>query len=594
MSTVAVDTSILPDFQDFFSRIADRVNSGAILGDLPTWIIRNTKLKGKPWSFKDHEFQIAIARDTAARKCVKKCSQVGLTELQLRLALAYLRVSNGRSLGYIMPYKQDAENIAKSRIDPIISESDSLRAAIASGSDSASYKQIGNSHLYIRGAEKLTQGISTPLDRIIIDERDFCRDRILGIYSSRMRHADNPMRDEFSTPTISNYGICATYDISDKKRYMCKCLHCGQNQAPNFYDQIVIPGFDKHFLELEREDFILGRYEFAQSYIRCIRCGKELDTSLMVAEQREWVPERFGRDISGYAVKPYDLYKYNATPRIILQYSDYPVQQDYCNFVLGEELDTNENKINDKIVSGLFTGDFVREGANDTCIGIDVGKNVHIFIGKKVGGKYKIVAIFKLRFSDSNMFGQVCELIEEYKATQIVIDAGPDISLPQMLQEKYGAQMVLPCFYTKGRKSELSWYEVKENSDENKTYVNASRTKAFDHMVKQVNGSKYEFPKLPDEEKKEVREHFQQIARKEEFDDEGEKVAKWVKLSEMDHYFHAMFYCHLAMTISDIGYTALDQAAPFGVVGAAIGAAGAKQVTTDTDVSRALRMFGLR
>ena len=582
---------ILPEYQDFFTRVADRVNSGAILADLPQWIIKHTKLKGKPWSFKDHEFQKAIARDQAPRKAIKKCSQVGLTELQVRLALAYLRVSNGRSLGYIMPYRNDAENIAKSRFDPVIEESPTLSSAVLAGSNSASYKKIGNSHLYIRGAEKVTQGISTPLDRLIIDERDFCRDRVLGVYSSRMRHADDPMRDEFSTPTISNYGICAAYEQSDKKRYMVRCLHCNQYQAPNFYEQVVIPGYDGQFLELEREDFMLQRYKFSASYMRCVRCGKELDTSLATAERREWVAEKFGRTISGYAVKPYDLYRYNSTPRVVEQFVDYPVLQDYCNFVLGEELDTNENKINDTIVQQCFTGKFAFEG-NDLCVGIDVGKNVHVMTGRKEGKRYKVAAVYKLRFQDPNMFGQVCEIIDAYNASCIVIDAGPDISLPKQLQEKYGVGVVFPCVYVKGTKQQLNFYEVKEETG----VVNAARTMGFDHMVKAVNSSYYEFPDCEPDLKKEIREHFQQIARKQEINEEGEKIAKWVKLSDMDHYFHALFYLHLAITMTFDGTMATsDVPSMFGAIGASIGGqtqhSGRIQVANQSDLVNALSMY---
>jgi hypothetical protein len=584
------DLELSPEFQDFFSRIADRVNSGAILSDLPAWIQRNTFLKGRPWSFKDHEYQIAIAKDTAPRKAVKKCSQVGLTELQIRLALAYLRVSNGRSLIYVLPYTKMAMKITQSRIDPIIDSSPALKRSIGIGADSSTFKRIGNSNLYIGGADKPTEAISSPIDRLIIDERDFCRERVLGIYNSRMRHTEEGegMRDEFSTPTISNFGITAAYERSDQKRYMCKCLHCGMTQAPNFLKQIVIPEFDKDFKELEKEDFIYHRYEFSKSYIRCVKCGKELDTSLATAAQRQWVAKYPGRDVSGYAVKPFDLYKYNRTPRVLMQFPDYPMLQDYFNFVLGEELDTNDNKINDAYVKTLFTGEFAYQGEN-CCVGIDVGKFVHIFVGKRMGGKTHVIAVYKLRFADGDMLGQVCEILDRYRFSLCVIDAGPDISLPQSLVDKYGSQ-VLPCVYTKGNKSQLSFWEIKDDRDDF-SIVNAARTKAFDHMVKQVNNGKFQFMGVEESLKTEICEHFQQMARKEDYNEEGEKVAKWVKLSDMDHFFHALFYTHLALEIENNDLSAAESVMPLSVMGARIGAG---RIEVTTDVSRALRMYGFR
>ena len=53
------------------------------------WIVENTQLRGKPFSFGDgYEFQRQIADDTHPSLKVKKISQVGLTELQLRKSLA--------------------------------------------------------------------------------------------------------------------------------------------------------------------------------------------------------------------------------------------------------------------------------------------------------------------------------------------------------------------------------------------------------------------------------------------------------------------------------------------------------------------------
>lgn len=581
-----------PDYQDFFSRIADRVNSGAILRDLPTWIQRNTRLKGRPWSFKDHEFQIDIAKDTSPNKAVKKCSQVGLTELQIRLALAYLRVSNGRSLIYVMPYTKMAMKVTQSRIDPIIAESPALSKSLGAGANSSTFKRIGNSNFYIGGADKPTEAISSPIDRLIIDERDFCRDRVLGIYSSRMRHTKEGegMRDEFSTPTISSYGITAAYERSDQKRYMCKCLHCGQQQAPDFIKQLVIPGFDKEFKELEREDFTYHRYPFEQSYLRCVKCGKELDSSLAVAEQRQWVAKFPGRTLSGYAVKPFDLYLYNRTPRVIAQMPEYPLLQDYYNFVLGEELDTNENKINDLLVKNMFTGEFVYEGDN-CCVGIDVGKCVHVFVGKRMGGRSHVIAAYKLKFADGGMLKQICDILDSYNFSQCVIDAAPDISLPQSLTERYGNR-VLPCIYVKGGKTQINFYDVKESNDDFST-VNAARTKLFDSLCKAVNGGKYQFMSVNDELKTEIREHFQQMARKEDYDDEGEKVAKWVKLSDADHFFHALAYLHLAFEIDMSGSSQYGSVAPIGIMPARLGAR-ATVVDHSSDVVKALRMYGFK
>jgi len=579
---------ILPEYQDFLTRIADRVNSGAILADLPNWLVRNTKLRGKPWSFKDHEFQIAIARDQSPQKAVKKCSQMGLTELEIRLCLAYCRVSNGRALMYVLPYNKLATKIAKSRFDPVIEGSTSLSNSLTPGANSADFKRIGDSLLYITGAETVTSAISAPIDRIIVDERDFCRERVLGILNSRMRHADNPMRDDFSTPTIGNFGISAAYEKSDQKRYTVKCLHCNKVQAPSFIDQVVIPGYDKPFKELEKEDFTFHRYEFEKSYVRCIRCGKELDTSFPIAQQRQWIAAFPGRAVSGYAVKPYDLYKYNQTPKILLQYSDYSNQQDYFNFVLGEELDTKENKVDDSVVAKCFTG-MQTESADDCYVGIDVGKTLHIFILVPLTGKKKVIRIEKIRIGDGPFKQQIVALLKPYNFRRLIIDAGPDISLPPALIAEYGPERVQACTYVKGKVGSLTFYEVGDTEETIGT-VKAARTKGFDHMVKQINHEQYEFCRGVHE--KEVRFHMQQIARKEEYNEEGEKVPRWVKLDSDDHYFHACFYAHLAAEIDEGMFLAADEVAPVSITGVSVGAANHNPLAS-SEMKQAMAMFGV-
>lgn len=578
---------LIPAFQDFFSRIADRVNSGAILGDLPAWITRHTKLKGRKWSFKDHEFQLAIARDQANKKVVKKCSQVGLTELQIRLALAYLRVSNGRALMYVLPYTKLAQKVSQSRIEEVIQGSDSLRASLSAGANSALYKKIGQSHLYVGGADKATEAISSPIDRIIIDERNFCRDRVLGIYSSRMRHTEEgtEMRDEFSTPTITNYGVSAGYEESDQKLYFCKCAHCEHWQPVDFESQVVIPEYDGRLIDLEKEDFTLHRYDWDKAYICCLHCGKELDSALRDPARRQWIAKYPGRLVSGYWVQPTDVPKYNSTPRILKQIPDYPVQQDFYNFVLGRELDTLDNKINDKIVKECFDGEALAEG-DGFCVGIDVGKYVHVFFAKKIDGRRRVVAAFKLNFVHGDVFDDLCDLLDRFGFLVCTIDSGPDISLPKRLIAKYGHERVHACYYIKNNSADSKIYKIDEDTGEMK----AQRTKLFDAVVRSVNKQSWQFPRMPEPEKKEICEHFQQMARKEEYDTDGEKVARWIKLSENDHYLHALAYTFLSMEILDDDYSVVDEASIIGISGVKLG--GSIKVPQQGELGEALGMYG--
>ena len=67
------------------------------------WICENTTLGGRPFSFKNHEFQIGIVNDTHDRIVTKKISQVGLSEISIRKTIAFLARYPGVRAMYSFP-----------------------------------------------------------------------------------------------------------------------------------------------------------------------------------------------------------------------------------------------------------------------------------------------------------------------------------------------------------------------------------------------------------------------------------------------------------------------------------------------------------
>lgn len=551
-------------YADYYTRLGDRLNSGAILKDLPQWICKNTTLRGSPWSFKDHEFQIEIVRDQSPEIDIMKCSQVGMSEVQARSALGILSIMSGKTLIYVMPHNRLAAIFAKSRVDPIIEGSHALKAQVRTGSDSSMMKQIGSSFIHFAGAESERSAISIPAQILIVDEYDFCKMKVLGLFNSRVRHAqDEAIKHRFSTPTVSNYGIARRYAMSSRKRYMVKCVYCNHWQATNFTADVVIPGFDKSFNEIGKDDFLNAAYKFEQAYLACQHCKKEIDSSLAIAERREWVAS-FPMKQTGYAVKPFDLISHNATVSIIQQRLGYESDQDYWNYVHGEPLDTDQNKINDAVVDQCTVGDEIL-GGEGWCLGIDVGKVCHIVVSKRAGGRRVVAWIGKVRLTAGPLLPQIQEIADKYTFSRIVIDAGPDVSLPAGLQGKYGHQFVNPCVYVKPKKGEMTWYVLKQETG----VVNASRTRALDNFVDTVNKGKWQWPKCA--LMKEAREHMQQMVRVEQADDEGEIEAVWETASTTNHFFHAAFYAHCAMEMDEEGAGSSLYVVPLDIHGVTMG-----------------------
>jgi len=211
---------------EHLERIRAETSAKYTLKNTPDWIVRNTRLRGEPFSFKDHEFQLQILTDPSAEKVVRKCSQVGLTELSLRETLAIIRILVGSAAIYTMPTATDAEKVAKTRLNPIISGSKDLSFSINPEVNSNQIKQFGDSFFYFGGTFGQQQAISTPADLIVHDEVDFSNMEVLTTYESRNTHSAYKLRREFSTPTLPGRGISARFDRSRRHFNFVKCCDC--------------------------------------------------------------------------------------------------------------------------------------------------------------------------------------------------------------------------------------------------------------------------------------------------------------------------------------------------------------------------------
>ena len=121
--------------EDFRARVADRLLQGAAITRIPEWLCKNTFIKSSPFSFKDHEFQIEIAGDTALDLVCMKCAQVGLSELQARITLALMALKTGFTAIYVLPTQGFAQKFAKGRFDPIIVQSEKLSRLATAGAN---------------------------------------------------------------------------------------------------------------------------------------------------------------------------------------------------------------------------------------------------------------------------------------------------------------------------------------------------------------------------------------------------------------------------------------------------------------------------
>lgn len=530
------------EFEDLKSRLAERLGTKSALDSVGDWICRHTRISDAPYSFRNHEYQEHIANDLSPTLVAQKPTQIGFSELSVRIMLALCGIRRNFKVIYILPSAKFAGEFAKTRIDTVIETSERLSNMIVRGSDGAMMKRIGSSIMYMGGAATKNQAISRPADCLIMDEVDFANQEVLTSYEGRLAHCENPMRRRFSTPTISGYGINKDLSISDQMRYLVKCS-CGHENAPDFNKDLFIPGFSENYGEFKlftKEHLTSEEINVSEAHLRCQKCHGPLTKALLDPSKRRWVATHTGTQrIRGYEIKPFDLPRYNSIPDLIYRFANYADEEDYWNFCQGEVCDSDENQVSKEIMSNQFTLDATTLPSN-LCMGVDVGRaNCHVFIGTQG----KVFRRFTLNISDGEFHVQLSNLFKEYKCIQGIIDIGPEASIGRTLRAEFGDQWLM-CSYRKDIHNDPWYYSVQED----KGVVSMQRTKGFNLLVKAMNRKQWTLAPGPD--KATVLNHFVGMKRVKKDDEEGGREALWEKVGD-DHYLHSLMYLQVALDVAD-------------------------------------------
>ena len=151
---------------------------------------------------------------------------------------------------------------------------------------------------------------------------------------------------------------------------------------------------------------------------------------------------------------------------------------------------------------------------------------------------------------------------------------------------------VHPCVYVNENPKKPELYSIKDGPDDN-NMLNAARTTVVDCVVADVNKGKVLFPQT--DEMLVVKKHLHGMKKTEEFDETGQKISKWTKINEYDHYFHALIYCWLSYKIDNPEvYEHTQTIAPTNVLGATLGLGGSDQSSAlGMTIREALNLAGI-
>lgn len=286
------------------------------------WICANTTLKTRKFSFSKYPMQKQIADDMSQMLSCMKISQVGLTEVQIRKMLAFLKRNYGTVGIFTFPDDDMRKRNSQQRIGPVIEDKVfNLNNDIEKPIRSIQLYQIGSSFLNVVG-NKEGDATSTSADIMFQDEVDLSDQAMLALFNSRVQGSDWKIVQKFSTPTYTGFGIDAEYTLSDQKIYMVKCDSCNYWQHPLFTPEWVkIPGLShdvNNLLEIDQNMIDSMNMDLLNAEVVCCKCGAPLD--LGRAENRSWVAKYPSRKHhSGYRINPFTVSTLNVAYLSLIQ-----------------------------------------------------------------------------------------------------------------------------------------------------------------------------------------------------------------------------------------------------------------------------------
>lgn len=525
--------------REFLTTIDARYSDDTSTTTMAEWIVKNTRLKRKPFSFKGFEFQQAIINDMHPDLSCKKPSQVGLTESQLRKYLGWLRRNTGTTGIYTMPNEIMRDRVSQTRVKPLIdTETVFNPPTIDKPVRQKGIYQVEDSFAYFTGS---TEGDATsiPADILVHDELDLTDQQMIGLFQSRLQMSKFKIRQQFSTPTYHGYGIDAAISVSDQFEYFTRCPSCRQHQLPEFHPRYIggisslgLPD-DLTTLSIEQ----IATIPYSELYWRCEKCSEPLD--LGDPSLREWVQRYPGRNARGYIVRPTSVDTITL-PHIFTSLGRYIQVENlkgFHNTVLGEAYNDSNARLGEAEITACMRG---RDEPTDVTpgepmfIGIDAGLICHLVLGNENR------TIKWMQVKRDELEETVIGLYKRFNIIGGCMDRYPYTPTAEAVRDIEGHRgIIMPVAYaTTPRAAPLA--PGKDEFDEITHWI-ANRTQALDKATGTIRKQQTTIEGYG-QHRSLIIAHMRDMVRIETPDD----PPIWNKITGEDHFLHAYSYMKLA------------------------------------------------
>lgn len=535
-----------PLFKHHLERLRSSTLNKFTMEDLARWISTNTFINGDPYSFVDHEYQLVILEDGSREVVIRKCSQVGISETSARMALALCGVIRGYTVAYTLPTAGFAATFMKTRVDPVIQNSPYLKDMLSGELDNTEVKKLGDSFLYLRGAQSSNAPISVPCDHLIHDEVDFSDPEVLSQYQSRLTHSKYKRKTKLSTPTLPDRGIDYEFQRSRRKFNFVKCSCCSQYFLPDYFAHVRVPGFTGDLRDITKAN--LHNVNYHDAYVECPHCGGKPSLQL---EHREWVTENPSDNFvaSGIQVSPFDAPNIITPAYLIEASTQYKRYVDFINFGLGLPTLDQDATLTAAELDLCIDADLEELGGGYV-MGVDMGLLCHVVVGKvRPDSTIRIMHLEQVPVS--KIRARYNELRVMWKPRITVMDSQPYTETVLALQEKdsrlYGAVYV--------RQKGLNLFKVidrEEDKDEGEhdlRQININRDKAFDSLMDFIRSGM--LSKRSCELNDVWKAQLTDMRRIKDWDTQTQEIVyRWVKSEQgNDHFHHGTLYMYVASMV---------------------------------------------
>ncbi|HEY8597102.1 MAG TPA: phage terminase large subunit family protein [Thermomicrobiales bacterium] len=205
------------------------------------WAERNRFIDGHAFSLARFTPLRELYEDDHPHIVVLKPAQRGVSEWAINRAMFALEhgaeawgprdpdgkpTKEGLNGAYLFPTQAALSDFSKERLGGLKEESAHLAGLFHDGYDDVTFKQVGRSYRYLRGAWSVSALLSFPADVLVLDEFDRMDPKAVALARRRLNASLIRREIDLSTPTVPGRGIDALYQQSDRRVYEQPCPRC--------------------------------------------------------------------------------------------------------------------------------------------------------------------------------------------------------------------------------------------------------------------------------------------------------------------------------------------------------------------------------